>query len=191
MSAPRTAKRARQSSGGSSSSSSSSSSSTSAGGLSSLLLSLLSGSPVTHDGIEPVGRATLVEAVELLPSYSGAEATRLLEAVAVAAQVSPPPFKSGSASSASFLFLAPLYPSLRSLSVRDVARAWVLADYLCIDQMAVRRLEDDLVQRYAESPGSTEDWRAALTVVCGWGATHTTTLSLRNYIVSWGKCLHP
>ena len=60
------------------------------------------------------------------------------------------------------VFFAPIFPALRALSVREAARAWVLLDMLCLD--ATRRIEDDLVQRYAENPDSEADWRLALTV---------------------------
>ena len=55
-----------------------------------------------------------------------------------------------------------MYPALRALSVRDAARAWVLVDMMCLD--ATRRIEDDLVQRYAEDPLGEADWHACLTV---------------------------
>ena len=53
-------------------------------------------------------------------------------------------------------------PGLRTLSVPDAARSWVLVDMLCLD--TTRRIENDLVQCYAENPSAEGDWRAALTV---------------------------
>ena len=122
------------------------------------VLSFLCRSEVLHTGAEAAIRATLADAVAALP-YSACEVGRFLAILAVGAT---PPFTLASDNCASLLFLAPMYPALRALSVRDAARAWVLVDMLCLD--ATHRIEDDLVQRYAEDPSAEEDWRGALTV---------------------------
>ena len=130
--------------------------------LSAPILAFLSASDVLHVGMEGAGRSTLADAVSVLP-FSAADISRFLSSLAATGGVdSPPPFTLATGNCASLLFLTPMYPVLRTLTVRDAARAWVLVDMLCLD--ATRRIEDDLVQRYAESPSSEDDWRGALTV---------------------------
>ena len=134
------------------------------GEMTSAMLSLLGRSAVMHTGLERAGREAFAEALTALP-FSLEEATRLLRPVSATDGDCFAPHlvlrTPGLASSA--LLLAPIYPALRVLSVREAARSWVIADFLCLDA-AARRLEDDLVQRYVEDPGAEGDWRGALTV---------------------------
>ena len=132
-----------------------------AGELPAPVLSLLTQSLVIHSGSERAVYATLAEAVAVLP-ISAADAVRLLGPVAASGEVAPP-FTMGAGSDATMLFLTPMFPALRELSVRDAVRAWVLVDLLCLAAPA-RRLEHDLIQRYAEDPSAEGDWRAAFTV---------------------------
>ena len=127
------------------------------------LLALLSRSPVLHTGMESAGCSALTDALAVLP-FSAAEVTRFLAPLVETDDVTapPPPFTLAACNSASLVFLAPMYLTLRALTTHDAARAWVLVDMLCLD--ATRRIEDDLVQRYAENPSAEADWRAALTV---------------------------
>ena len=57
------------------------------------------------------------------------------------------------------LFEGPLHPSLRGLKIDEAIRAWVLADFLCLD---VTPLVEDIVQRYSEAPSVLHDWKAAI-----------------------------
>ena len=116
-----------------------------------------------HAVAEPEGRTALAFAVAGLPSFSDADVARYLTVLAQTRDAIPA-FSSASGSCSAMMFLAPLYPALRTLSARDAARAWVLADMLCLDLEVSRRIEDDLVQRYAEDPAGEADWRGALTV---------------------------
>ena len=130
--------------------------------LSAPIASLLGLSAVLHGDTDAAACSTLSDVLAVLP-FSGAEAERYVSPVAATDDVSqPPPFTLASGNCSSLLFLAPMYPHLRALSIRDAARAWVLLDMLCLD--ATRRIEDDLVQRYAEDPSAEADWRGVLTV---------------------------
>ena len=108
----------------------------SSGELSGRLLSLVARSAVLHTGTESTLRDTLSEAVSGLPVFSLEEAVRLLDVVAAAVDCVPVTASQ---------FLAPIHPALRVLSVRECARAWVLADFLCLDTGAAR-LEEEIVQ---------------------------------------------
>ena len=125
--------------------------------LPSSLLSLLGRSPVLHTGAERAVRETFGDAIAPLP-FSSAEATRLL--VTVAASDATVPFVSlrMGRPDAVMLFLAPLYPPLRALSVSNAVRAWVLVDMLCLDA-AAHRLEDNIVQRRGPSRGGKLAYR--------------------------------
>ena len=125
------------------------------------VLSLLARSLVMHTGVERGVHDTLAEAVAVLP-FTLEEAVHLLGPVADTTD-SQPPFTLSHGMDPRKVFLTPMFPPLRSLSVREAVRAWVLADMLCLDA-AARRLEDDLVQRYAANPSGEADWRAAFTV---------------------------
>ena len=132
-------------------------------GLSPTIIALLGRSEVMHLGVEASNCTTLADAIVGLPGFDAADVQHLLAPLAETDDVDcPPPFTLASGNCASLLLLAPMYPSLRTLSVRDATRAWVLVDMLCLN--AARRIEDDLVQRYAENPSAEADWRAALTV---------------------------
>ena len=104
---------------------------------------------------------TLDEALAVLP-FTLEEAVHLLGPVADTADALPP-FTLSAGCDPSMVFLTPMYPALRSLTTRKAVRAWVLADMLCLDA-AARRIEDDLVQRYAENPSAEGNWRAAFTL---------------------------
>ena len=109
-------------------------------------LAFLGRSEVMLTGMEGAGRATLADAVAVLP-FSSEEVANYL-APLVEAEESAPPFLLSAGNCSSLLFLSPMYPALRALSIGDAAR-W---------------LEDDLVQRYAENPSAEGSWRTALTV---------------------------
>ena len=112
------------------------------------------------------GFTALAEAL-VLP-FGDADTVRYLSVLAETVGVTPPFLVNDG--SADLFFLAPAYPALRALSVRDAARAWVLVDMLCLN--VARVLEEDLVQRYAENPSAEADWRGALTVD-GWSRRST------------------
>ena len=60
------------------------------------------------------------------------------------------------------LFLKPMHPALRVLSLADAAAGARLADFLLVDKKLAECFEQDIVQRYAEDPGAVPDWKAAL-----------------------------
>ena len=122
--------------------------------------SLLAGSIVLHTGVERAVHDTLADAVSTLP-FTAEEVMHLLGPVAATTDTTPP-FPLDTVDPRTLL-LAPMFPPLRELSVRDAVRAWIVVDFLCLPAPA-RRLEDDLVQRYVEDPSAVADWRAAFTV---------------------------
>ena len=119
------------------------------------VLSLLSGSLVLHTGVQPAVHDTLADAIANLP-FTLEEAVHLLGPVAESGN-SPFPLP-GVAT-----LLAPFYAPLRSLTVHEAVKAWVLVDFLCLPAPA-RRLEEDLVQRYTENSGAEADWKKSFTV---------------------------
>ena len=127
-----------------------------------VLLALLGGSEVLHTGSERAVRDTLTEALTTLP-FDGPTALRMLAPVAATEGARPHVDSRASKKAATQLLLGPLYPALRALTVREAASAWVLVDFLCLGE-AARRLEEDIVQRFMESPGAEADWRSALYV---------------------------
>ena len=133
------------------------------GELSSPFLAMLGASEVLHTGIERGVRDTFAEAITALP-IDASTAKRLLAPVASSGEAfARPHVDARTDGAASLMLLAPLYPTLRALTVREAASAWVLADFLCLGA-AARRLEEDIVQRFMESPVAEADWCDALTV---------------------------
>ena len=125
--------------------------------VSSSLISLLGSSIPLHTGLnDGVCAALGTSLAEVLP-FSAQEAARLLLPLADAAKGAG----TGSLGS-SLYFLAPAHPALRVLTVSDAAAAWVIADFLCLDESKL--LVDDLVQRYSENPAAEADWAAAMAV---------------------------
>ena len=104
-------------------------------------------------------RDTFADAIAALP-FDGPTALRLLAPVVAAAGS---PSRVDADKVATQLLIAPLHPTLRTLSTHEAAEAWVLVDFLRLGA-AARRLEDDLVQRFVEWPGAEASWRDALTV---------------------------
>ena len=123
-------------------------------------LSLLSRSLVLHTGAHQAMRDTFISAISVLP-FTLADSVRYLQPLAAVQGMTPPfPLSGGPTTK---LFLAPRYPPLRSLSLSNAVRAWVLADLLCLTD-ACTQLEEDISQRYAEDPAAAASWRDALTV---------------------------
>ena len=123
------------------------------------LRTLLGGSSMLQTLTGPSITAAFAEAIAPT-SFTVPEATRLLTVLAEADRISFP----SAGDDFNLLFLAPVYPSPRVLSVAEEARAWVLADYLCVDKRVMQRLEMGIVQRYMEDTAQLPDWRAALAV---------------------------
>ena len=122
---------------------------------------LLAHSEMMHTGVEEATRIFLTEALTALP-FSASDSSQWLRIFAEANNIASS-HDAFAFTLADVVFLAPTWPPLRSLTVRDAARTWVLVDFLCLGS-AASKLEDDLVQRYAEDPSAEADWRASLTV---------------------------
>ena len=113
-----------------------------------------------HESIERQLHDSLDDALEVVTFVTAEEARRVL---GIFSQRDPsPPFDFGGAACAAWIIFAPLHPSLRAMSVREVASAWAIADYLCLG--GTHTLVEDLVQRYAENPAAVADWRADISL---------------------------
>ena len=102
--------------------------------------------------VQDAMRSALADATAIL-SMTDAEAIRLLTPLAACVPTVCDPFA---------LFLKPMHPALRVLSLADAAAGARLADFLLVDKKLAECFEQDIVQRYAEDPGAVPDWKAAL-----------------------------
>ena len=108
--------------------------------------------------VERALRDALAAAVERI-GISVEAATRMISLLADARAAAPLGFPDEYF--AQLVYLAPIHPSLRALSVTEIAAAWEVCDYL---YLCAHPFEEDLVQRYFDDPACLpgSDWRAAI-----------------------------